>query len=102
MSDSTPFRAAHRILGGFYRDYEFLAVRVGVAGNALFVVGSILFLVDLRLPGTICFLMGSIGMLVRAGARLYVDERIVYERFHGRDGGEAMAAARQETDTAPP
>lgn len=90
-----------RLLESFYRDYEYLAVRIGVAGNALFVLGSILFLTGPRVAATLCWLVGSTGMLVRAAGRLYVDDRMLYERRHGRDGGEAMAAARRDLDTSP-
>lgn len=89
------------LLEPFYRRYEHVAVRIGIAGNALFVVGSALFLFGPNLAATLCWLFGSMGMLVRAVGRLYADERREYDRVHGRDGGEAMAAARRDIDTAP-
>lgn len=89
------------LLEPFYRRYEVVATRIGLAGNSLFVLGSILFLVSPGLVAKLCWLLGSIGMLVRAVGRFYADERAEYDRSHGRDGGEAMAAARQELDTSP-
>lgn len=81
----------------FYRDYERVAVRIGVAGNALFVVGSVLFLFGPNLAATLCWLVGSTGMLVRAVGRLYVDERLADERTLTH----AMAQARGEIGTSP-
>lgn len=89
------------LLEPFYDRYEQLAVRIGLAGNGLFVLGSILFLTGPRLAATLCWLGGSVGMLVRAVGRLYVDRRAEAERRHAREGGEAMAAARRGLDTAP-
>lgn len=89
------------LLEPFYRRYETVAVRIGLAGNALFVVGSVVFLFGPSLPATLCWLLGSLGMLVRAVGRLYADERAAYDRNHGHDGGEAMAAARRQLDTSP-
>lgn len=85
----------------FYRRYEHVATRIGVAGNLLFVIGSVLFLFGPSLAATLCWLFGSTGMLVRAVGRLYANERTRYDRLHGHDGGEAMAAARRELDTSP-
>ena len=90
-----------RFLEPFYRDYEAVAVRIGLAGNVLFVLGSVLFLFGPSLWATLCWLLGSMGMLVRAVGRLYADEVEQDRRIHGHDGGEAMAAARREVDTAP-
>lgn len=89
------------ILEPFYRRYEAVAVRIGIAGNVLFVVGSVLFLFGPSLAATLCWLFGSLGMLVRAVGRLYADEVQGWRRTHGHDGGEAMAAARRDIDTAP-
>ena len=88
------------VLEPFHKRYEDLAVRIGLTGNALFVLGSILFMTGPRLAATLCWLFGSLGMLVRAVGRLYVDHRDDGHQ-HGRDGGEAMAAARRQVDTAP-
>ena len=93
--------AINRLLHAFYRDYEYVATRIGVTGNALFVVGSILFLTGPRTVSTVFWLLGSVGMLVRALGRLYVDDRQAAIRYQGRDGGEAMTRARQELETAP-
>ena len=89
------------VLEPFYERYEDVAVRIGITGNALFVLGSILFLTGPRLAATLCWLLGSLGMLVRAVGRLYVDHRLDDDHQHGPDGGEVMAAARREVDTAP-
>lgn len=64
-------------------------------------LGSVLFLFGPTIWSTLCWLFGSLGMLVRAVGRFYADEVVEYRRTHGRDGGEAMAAARRELETAP-
>ena len=39
---------------------------IGVVGNVLFVLGSLLFMTDRQDSGVVCFLAGSIGMLLGA------------------------------------
>lgn len=89
------------ILEPFYRNYEPVAVRIGLVGNVLFVIGSVLFVFGPSLAATLCWLFGSLGMLIRAVGRFYADEVQEYRRTHGHDGGEAMAAARREFDSSP-
>ena len=59
-------------------DYEPLSTWIGLAGNALFLVGSVLFLWEsVQLYGTWLFILGAFGMLVEsvAGAlRRSIDE----------------------------
>lgn len=86
-----------QILEPFYRRYETVAVRIGLMGNGLFVAGSVLFMFSSGLPAKLCWLLGSIGMLVRAIGRLYADRRAEQEQFDGAP----MADARRELDTAP-
>lgn len=90
-----------RFLEPFHRRYELVATRIGLMGNGLFVAGSVLFFFTSGWLPKLCWLLGSTGMLVRAVGRIYADGRMEYERTHGRDGGEAMADARRELDTAP-
>lgn len=70
----------HRLLEPFYQRYETLAVRIGLVGNGLFVLGSLLFLFRSGLPAKLCWLLGSLGMLVRAVGRLYADHRTEHEQ----------------------
>jgi cytochrome c oxidase assembly factor CtaG len=39
---------------------------IGVVGNVLFVLGSVLFMTERQDPGVVCFLAGSTGMLLGA------------------------------------
>lgn len=87
------------MLEPFYHRYEHVAVHVGLVGNALFVVGSVLFLFGPSLAATLCWLVGSTGMLIRAIGRLYADKRREYETSPA--SRQAMARARLEADTAP-
>ena len=80
----------------FHERYEAVAVRIGLAGNALFVLGSVLFLLGPNLAATLCWLLGSTGMLIRAVGRLYADKR----QESALRPTHAMAGARRETDTA--
>ncbi len=49
----------------FLRDFPWIHLGVGLAGNLLFVIGSVLFFFDrLQTAGIWLFVIGSAGMLV--------------------------------------
>lgn len=84
----------------FYRNYEDWASRVGLVGNVFFFLGSLAFAFDLGPVSKVLFVLGSSGMLYRAMGRRYADRRIRREWEENHRGGEAMAHAREEIDTA--
>lgn len=67
------------------RDYEWVHTSIGVVGNVLFFVGSILFLWSSTEPaGTWMFIVGSAAMLVGAAGSALVrrEERRLRQAAH--------------------
>lgn len=55
------------------RDFEWVHVLLGVAGNACFVVGSVFFLwPSLKTAGVWLFIVGSLGMFIGAAGRAFI------------------------------
>lgn len=48
----------------FVRDYEWIHIGIGILGNGLFVLGSLLFLADVRSAAIAVYIGASIGMLI--------------------------------------
>lgn len=67
-----------RPLERVYHRYEPITAKIGLAGNVLFLVGSIVFAFDLGPSGPL-FVAGSAGMLVRSASRIYVDRRMDHD-----------------------
>jgi hypothetical protein len=74
----------------FAHDFPWFHRWMGLAGNALFVVGSVFFVFDsLVMPGTWIFVGASCGMFVDS-----VGEKLLrQEDEHRRATGEATAGA---------
>ena len=67
-------RTLAKVLRGLARRYEAFHLTIGLLGNVLFFVGSLLFLSDnLKTPATIFFICGSLGMLIGNIGRALVD-----------------------------
>ena len=67
MSSDPPVREVERLhpLQRIARDYQTISQALGMAGNAMFFVGSIFFLFEpLKTAGIWLFIIGSFGMLV--------------------------------------
>lgn len=61
------------------RDYQWIHIVLGLAGNVCFFVGSVFFLYEsLKLPGTWLFIAGSAGMLIGAAGQAAV--KLVWAR----------------------
>lgn len=57
------------------RDYDWFHTGVGIAGNLLFFVGSVLFLFEpTKIVGIWLFILGSFGMLVGSVGRAIVKD----------------------------
>lgn len=53
------------MLEKFVRKYRWIHLSIGLLGNTFFVIGSLMYLFEhAREIGTICWLIGSIGMLL--------------------------------------
>lgn len=60
-------RGAYEAIRRVAEDYEWFRTAVGIAGNLMFFVGSILFLFEAtKVAGIWLFIVGSFGMLVSA------------------------------------
>lgn len=66
---STPSPKPDRVRQ-FVNDYPYVHLGATILGNAVFVVGSLLFLVGMRTPGTWAFLVGSLAMLLGSVGQL--------------------------------
>lgn len=64
MSPASGTRPERGRIRQFVDDYPYVHLGLTVLGNAVFVVGSALFLVEMRTPGTWAFLLGSAAMLL--------------------------------------
>lgn len=62
-------------LRSFVTNQEWVSATIGVIGNLAFFAGSLFFAFDVQIPAKILFVVGSLGMLIRALGRMYVDER---------------------------
>lgn len=64
MSDHGLPEYERRGLAAFVRRYPQVHQGIGLLGNALFIAGSVLFVVERQDVGVFAFLSGSIGMFV--------------------------------------
>lgn len=67
-------RATHRPwVGTALRDFPWLHLGLGLAGNALFVIGSVMFFWDsVKTLAIWLFVLGSLGMLIGSVGELLV------------------------------
>lgn len=64
---------SHRWLGSFLRDFPWIHLLIGLAGNLLFFVGSIMFFSKQLETGAIwLFVLGSLGMLIGSLGEIFV------------------------------
>ncbi|MGH3444489.1 MAG: YrhK family protein, partial [Nocardioidaceae bacterium] len=62
---SQPAQTSRRWLGSFLREFPWIHLFIGLSGNLLFFVGSIMFFSKRLETGAIwLFVIGSLGMLV--------------------------------------
>lgn len=62
--DGNPAKRRHHPIQTFFQDYEWIHTIVGIAGNTLFFLGSILFLQEsTKGVGVWTFIVGSFFML---------------------------------------
>ena len=66
MSEPQLRRAERFALATLVWRFPQVHLAIGVVGNVLFVLGSVLFMTERQDPGVVCFLAGSIGMLLGA------------------------------------
>ncbi len=64
MTEESGPSAPYRAIAAFVRSFPYVHQGVGLFGNTLFVVGSVLFLLQQQGVGVWFFLTGSIGMFV--------------------------------------
>ena len=64
MTDSGLPKIERRSLAAFVRRYPYVHQGIGLLGNALFITGSVLFLVQRQPVGVVAFLSGSICMFI--------------------------------------
>lgn len=68
-----PRSRSGRWLGPFLRDFPWLHLTLGLVGNLLFVIGSVLFFFQQLETGAIwLFVLGSTGMLTGSLGELFV------------------------------
>jgi len=82
-------------LGAFVFRFPLVHLGIGIAGNALFLVGTVLFLLRQEGVGTWFFLVGSCGMLlgsVGEGLRALGKHRLVRYDVDPRHPDEAWSA----------
>ena len=66
MSEPQLRRAERYALATLVWRFPQVHLAIGIVGNVLFVLGSVLFMADRQEIGVACFLVGSIGMLLGA------------------------------------
>ncbi|WP_409180327.1 YrhK family protein [Amycolatopsis sp. VS8301801F10] len=78
----------------FVREFPTIHLAVGVIGNVIFFVGSVLFISDAtELLAIWLFIVGSFGMMLGAiGQAIYVHER---HRLNGAPGEHGRASSRR-------
>lgn len=64
MTESGLPKIERRGLAAFVRRYPYVHQAIGLLGNALFITGSVLFILQRQPMGVIAFLSGSICMFV--------------------------------------
>ncbi len=71
--DSTVGAAERRWLGTAAREFPWVHLGLGLAGNTLFVIGSVMFFWDsVKTLGIWMFVLGSLGMLLGSVGELLV------------------------------
>lgn len=74
-------KAEHRWIGAILHDFPWLHLGIGLFGNAMFVVGSVLFFDKSVMTLAIwLFVVGSLGMFLGSAGELLV--RIEKHRHH--------------------
>lgn len=76
-------KAEQRGLSAFVRRFPQVHVGLGLLGNALFVIGSILFLTPYRDLATYAFIAGSAGMFIGSLGKVLRDAE--WRRLQSRD-----------------
>lgn len=72
-----------KALNSFLHSFPWIHIGIGIAGNAAFVIGSAMFLIDAPQAG-VFFVAGSIGMLIGSVGYLFVqieDRRLRNQGF---------------------
>lgn len=68
-------QGAYEAIRRLARDYDWIHTGVGIAGNLMFFIGSILFLFEpAKVVGIWLFILGSFGMLVGSVGRAIVKD----------------------------
>lgn len=76
----------------FVKRYRFIHTAIAMAGSAIFVAGSILFMLDASKAAGVLFIAGSVGMFLGNLGQLLTDR----ELSHWRQ--EAIARSRRPLD----
>lgn len=73
VRDSTALGAQHRWMGTPLRDFPWVHLGLGLVGNTLFVIGSVMFFwANVKTLAIWLFLLGSLGMLLGSVGELLV------------------------------
>ncbi|MDQ2758517.1 MAG: YrhK family protein [Actinomycetota bacterium] len=81
--DLTARSGQRRWLGSALRDFPWVHLGLGLMGNTLFVIGSVMFFwPSVKTPAVWLFVIGSLGMLLGSVGELLVR---IEKRRHGSD-----------------
>lgn len=68
-------QGVYEVIQRHVRDYDWFHTGVGIAGNLMFFVGSVLFIFEAtKVAGIWLFILGSFGMLVGSVGRAIVKD----------------------------
>ncbi|XAS76485.1 YrhK family protein [Dermatophilaceae bacterium Sec6.4] len=81
--NETPHNAQRRWIGTALRDFPWVHLGLGLTGNTLFVIGSVMFFwASVKTLAIWLFVFGSLGMLLGSVGELLVR---IEKRRHGND-----------------
>lgn len=84
-----------RALNSFLHSFPWIHIGIGLAGNAAFVIGSVMFLLNASNAG-VFFVLGSLGMLLGSAGNLFVQIEDRKLRQQGLDPGKMGTLRKPE------
>lgn len=87
-----------KTLNSFLLTFPWIHMAIGLAGNVFFVIGSVLFL--LNMSAAVFFVLGSVGMLIGSAGYLLVEIKTRGLRNRGYEPHRMATLRKSEIDAA--